>query len=89
VAASGVPARLWARVAPASRRQQIVRFGSGPVAEHRLYLGDRPVGRYDRRQRRWVVDHPYRLVVDAKGLPEPPSTGDTAFPRGGGYDVGG
>ena len=61
LAATGAPARLWACAAPASCAQRIVRFGTGPLAEHRLYLGDRAVGRYDRRQRRWVVDHPYRL----------------------------
>jgi hypothetical protein len=67
-----VPARLWSRVAPPSQGQRIVRFGTGPLAEHRLYLGERPVGRYDRRGRRWVVDHPYRLLVDEAALPEPP-----------------
>ena len=71
VASTGVPARLWSLVAGPAAGQEIVRFGSGPLAEHRLYLGERPVGRYDRRQRRWVVDHPYRLVVDVGTLPQP------------------
>lgn len=75
LAASRIPARLWSRTAPASARQRIVCFGTGPLAEHRLYLGQRPIGRYDRRQRGWVVDHPYRLIVDGARLPEPPSTG--------------
>jgi hypothetical protein len=77
VAGTGVPARLWLWVAGPAARQEIVRFGSGPLAEHRLYLGERPVGRYDRRLRRWVVDHPYRLVVDASALPDvaPPQPG--------------
>jgi signal peptidase len=72
LAASGVPARLWSCVAPALQGQRIVRFGTGPLAEHRLYLGERPVGRYEQRQRRWVVDHPYRLLVDEGSLPKPP-----------------
>jgi hypothetical protein len=74
VAASGIPVRLWSCLAPASCGQRIVRFGTGPLAEHRLYLGERPVGRYDRRRRRWVVDHPYRLIIDAAEPPEPTST---------------
>ncbi len=72
LAGTGMPAQLWSSVAGSAARQQIVRFGSGPLAEHRLYLGERPVGRYDRRQRRWVVDHPYRLVVDVSALPDVP-----------------
>jgi signal peptidase I len=78
VAGTGVPARLWSRVAGPAAWQEIVRFGSGPLAEHRLYLGERPIGRYDRLQRRWVVDHPYRLVVDVGALP------DVAAPHPGG-----
>jgi signal peptidase len=74
LAETGVGARLWVHAAPPSRAQRIVRFGTGPLAEYRLYLGSRPVGRYDRRLQAWVVDHPWRLVVRESSLPEPPST---------------
>jgi len=72
LAGTGAPARVWSRMAPVSLTQRVVRFGTGPLAEYRLFFGERPVGRWDRRRCTWVVDHPFRLIVDERTLPEPP-----------------
>jgi hypothetical protein len=69
VTRTGVTARVWSHVTPAASRLRIVRFGAGPLAEDRLYAGLRPIGRYDRRQRRWSIDPPYRLLVDEAEIP--------------------
>jgi signal peptidase I len=55
---------------PSSFRPRIVVFRVKGEDRKRVLLGERVIGRYDERTRRWRIRRPFRLLMDEKTLQE-------------------
>jgi len=64
---------LVSRVLPGRLRPRprVVEFQGPSGLEAHLLLGGRRIGRFDPTRGRWVVDRPYRLLVDERSLARP------------------
>ncbi|TFG61295.1 MAG: hypothetical protein E4H29_00480 [Deltaproteobacteria bacterium] len=54
---------------PPSIRPRVVVFRDNGEDRFRLLLGERVIGRYEERERRWRIRRPFRLLVDERTLP--------------------
>lgn len=56
---------------PAAFRPRVVVFRARGRDQFQLLLGQRVIGRYDDRRRRWQIRRPFHLLVDGMALPGP------------------
>ena len=58
-----------ARMLPAPWRPRIVVFRVRGLERFQLLMGRRVIGRYDDQRHQWLIQRPFLLFVDGKGLP--------------------
>lgn len=64
-------AGLFGWLIPIKLTPQVATFRSGKNDFHKLLLGKRIIGSYDKSLLQWQIKRPYRLFVDESSLPKP------------------
>jgi len=62
---------ILCRLIPVSLTTQVLKFQSDSIVSHRLLLGKRVIGTYDKSSLQWRIRRPYRVLVDESSLPTP------------------
>ena len=59
------------RLIPIRIQPQVASFKAGTNVAHKLLLGNRIIGSYDKFRLQWQIRRPYRIFIDESSLPTP------------------